>query len=116
MQVLVIIIVAVVVVVIVVIIVIIIAVIVIGSMTITTAVILGVIVIVNPLPRIPNSSVLCPLKSKNEKILKKNTISNALSHHCTDAWVTRPERPKDVIKQARRAAAKNSGPGGPLDF
>ena len=30
-----------------------------------------------------------------------------------------PERPKvvkDVIKQARRAAAKKSGPGGPLDF
>ena len=28
--------------------------------------------------------------------------------HCIDAWVTRPERPKgvkDVIKQARRAAA-----------
>ena len=31
---------------------------------------------------------------------------NALSHHCTDAWVTRPERPKgvkDIIKQAQRA-------------
>ena len=30
-----------------------------------------------------------------------------LAHHCTVAWVTRPERPKgvkDVIKQARRAA------------
>ena len=30
-----------------------------------------------------------------------------LSHHCTGAWVTQPERPngvKDVIKQARRAA------------
>ena len=27
-------------------------------------------------------------------------ICNALSHHCTVAWVTRPERPKDVIKQA----------------
>ena len=38
-----------------------------------------------------------------------------LSHHCTVAWVTRPERPKgvkDVIKQARRAAAQKSGPGG----
>ena len=35
------------------------------------------------------------------------------------SWVTRPERPKgvkDVIKQARRAAAEKSGPGGPLDF
>ena len=34
-------------------------------------------------------------------------FSNALSHHCTVAWVTRPERPKgeqDVIKQARRAS------------
>ena len=42
-----------------------------------------------------------------------------LSHHCTVAWVTRPERPngvKDVIKQARRAATQKSGPGGPLDF
>ena len=31
---------------------------------------------------------------------------NILSHHCTVAWVTRPERLKgvmDVIKQARRA-------------
>ena len=48
---------------------------------------------------------------KNLKKIKKNSqkkFSNALSHHCTDAWVTRPERPKgvkDVIKQARRAAA-----------
>ena len=33
-------------------------------------------------------------------------FSNALSHHCIVAWVTRPERlkgVKDVIKQARRA-------------
>ena len=47
---------------------------------------------------------------KNEKKKKKfsKNFSNALCHHCTDAWVTRPERPKvvkDVIKQARRAAA-----------
>ena len=31
---------------------------------------------------------------------------NTLSHHCTDAWVTQPERPKgvkDVVKQAQRA-------------
>ena len=31
-------------------------------------------------------------------------FSNALSHHCTVAWVTRPERPKGVkegIKQAQ---------------
>ena len=34
-------------------------------------------------------------------------FSNALSDHCTIAWVTRPERPKNVkdeVKQARRAA------------
>ena len=39
-----------------------------------------------------------------KKILKK---SNALSHNCTVAWVTRPERQKgvkDVIKQSRKAA------------
>ena len=42
---------------------------------------------------------------------QKNLIcldfSNALSHHCTVAWVTRPQRPqgvKDVIMQVRRAA------------
>ena len=45
----------------------------------------------------------------NNKKSKKNL--NALSHHCTDA-----KGVKDVIKQARRAAAKKSGPGGPLDF
>ena len=36
-----------------------------------------------------------------------------LSHHCTVAWVTRPERPKgvkDVIKQARRAQSRPEGP------
>ena len=33
--------------------------------------------------------------------LKKTTISNALSHLCTDAWVTRPERPK-AVKQTNR--------------
>ena len=40
---------------------------------------------------------------KIKKFSKKNKFSNALCHHCTDAWVTRPERPKgvkDVIKQA----------------
>ena len=64
-----------------------------------------------------------------KKILKKikqNKFSNALSHHCTVAWVTRPERPKgvkDVVKQARRAPNQPEGlqprsqaPGGPLDF
>ena len=33
-------------------------------------------------------------------------MANALSNHCTVAWVTRPERPKGVkhvIKQAQRA-------------
>ena len=55
------------------------------------------------------------LKKILKKITKKNKFSNALSHHCTDAWVTRPERPKgvkNVIKQARSAATKKSGPGG----
>ena len=46
-------------------------------------------------------------KEKNEKKMKKNKkFSNALSHHCTDEWITRPERPKgvnDVVKQAQRA-------------
>ena len=39
-------------------------------------------------------------------------FSNALSHHCTVAWVTGPECPKgvkDVIKQARRAATATRG-------
>ena len=44
-------------------------------------------------------------KTNEEEKMKKKNFSNALSHHCTDAWVTRPERVKDVIKQARRAAA-----------
>ena len=42
-------------------------------------------------------------------------FSNALSNHCTVAWVTRPERSndvKDVVKKARRAATKKPGPGG----
>ena len=42
-------------------------------------------------------------------------LSNTLFHHCTVAWVTRPEGRKgvkDVIKQARRAATKKSGPIG----
>ena len=46
-------------------------------------------------------------KNPNKKI-QKTTISNALFHHCTDAWVTRPERPKgakDEVKPARMAAA-----------
>ena len=45
-------------------------------------------------------------------------FSNALSHHYTVAWVTRPERlkgVKDVIKQTRRAATLKSGPGGRRD-
>ena len=40
-------------------------------------------------------------------------VSNALSNHCTVAWVTRHERPKGVkveVKQARRAATLKSGP------
>ena len=39
-----------------------------------------------------------------------------LSHHCTGAWVTRPERPKgakDEVKPAQRAADQKLGPGGP---
>ena len=35
-------------------------------------------------------------------------FSNALSHHCTVAWVTRPERPKGV--KGRNIEA------GPIDF
>ena len=49
---------------------------------------------------------------KKWKKSKKNKFSNALSHHCTDAWVTRPERPKgvkDVIKQAGRAQSRPEG-------
>ena len=40
------------------------------------------------------------------KKLNLKNISNALSDHCTVAWVTRPQRlgVKDVIKQARRVA------------
>ena len=36
-----------------------------------------------------------------------------LFHHCTVAWVTRPERQKavkDVIKQTRRAQSRPEGP------
>ena len=53
-------------------------------------------------------------------------IADALSNHCTVAWVTRPECPKGVkvvIKQARRAQSRPKGPlprsrapEGPLDF
>ena len=34
----------------------------------------------------------------------------ALSNHCTVAWVTWPERPKDKVKQARRAQSRPKGP------
>jgi len=52
-------------------------------------------------------------KKTNKKISKNNKRINKKSNknkkqNCTDAWVTRPERlkgVKDVIKQARRAAA-----------
>ena len=40
-------------------------------------------------------------------------MANALSKHCTVAWVTRPERPKgakDEVKQARRAQSRPEGP------
>ena len=30
-------------------------------------------------------------------------FSNALSNHCTVAWVTRPERPKGVKDQVKQA-------------
>ena len=44
-------------------------------------------------------------KKFSKKKLKKNKFSNALCHHCTDAWVTRPERPKGLSLEvgARRA-------------
>ena len=105
------------------------------SITFTTHSVCTVIQLSNPTIRKPNSSVCLSqtkpgpqveaqpaiffLKSQKKNISKKNTISNALFHHCTDAWVTRPERPKgakDEVKQARRAAAQKSGPGGPQDF
>ena len=35
------------------------------------------------------------------KILSMKKISNAQSHHCTVAWVTRPERPKAQRAQSR---------------
>ena len=31
------------------------------------------------------------MKKNLKKKQTKNKFSNALSHHCTDAWVTRPE-------------------------
>ena len=40
-------------------------------------------------------------------------MANALSNHCTVAWVTRPERSKgakDEVKQARRAQSRPEGP------
>ena len=52
-------------------------------------------------------------EKNSKKKTKKNKFSNALSHHCTDAWVTRPQRPKgvkDVIKQGRRAQRPPEGP------
>ena len=75
----------------------------------------------NPLTRIPNSSVtffsvtFSVTKMSGQEVgalnfslfgLPKQEVGAFLD--CTDAWVTRPERPKvvkDVIKQARRAAA-----------
>ena len=43
---------------------------------------------------------------RRRKTRRRRRRTMTLSHHCTVAWVTRPERPKgvkDVIKQARRA-------------
>ena len=55
------------------------------------------------------------MSQKNLKIEKK--ILNALSHHCTVAWVTRPPYPKgvkDVIKQAQsRPQPRSRGPEAP---
>ena len=44
-------------------------------------------------------------RRRRRKTTRRRTMT--LSHHCTVAWVTWPERPKgvkDVIKQAPRAA------------
>ena len=53
---------------------------------------------------------------KNTQLLLSSAdFSNALSNHCTVAWVTWPERPKgmkDEVKQAQRAATQKLGPGG----
>ena len=55
-------------------------------------------------------------EKKREKNLKKKWKKNSKKKQilqCTDAWVTRPERPKgvkDVIKQARRAQSRPEGP------
>ena len=84
------------------------------------------------------SGILDPLVSKQmdfflSKLTKNYLVfrflcdflvfSNALSHHCTVAWVTRPERPKgvrDEVKQAWRATSQKSGPNGaprlPVDW
>ena len=97
------------------------------SITFTTHSVCTVIQLSNPTIRIPLS--VCHKQNRvrrsrlnlrffflnlNKKnISKKNTISNALFHHCTDAWVTRPERPKgakDDVKQARRAQSWPEGP------
>ena len=46
---------------------------------------------------------------KPKKGLTHYPMANALSNHCTVAWVTRPERPmgvKDEVKQARRAQSR----------
>ena len=45
-----------------------------------------------------------PSSSQKRRVqwISGTCFSNALSHHCTVAWVTRPEHPKDlkdVIKQ-----------------
>ena len=49
-------------------------------------------------------------KNLKKKTLKqnsqKNNFSNALSHHCTDAWVIRPERPKGVKIRFRKCPLK----------
>ena len=65
----------------------------------------------SPTARIPNSSSCCTLQKLSHDDISRaqepSMVSNALSNHCTFAWVTRPERPKDVkdeVKQAQRAA------------
>ena len=37
-------------------------------------------------------------------------MSNALFHHCTDAWVTRRERPKGAKDEVKQAQSRPEGP------
>ena len=40
------------------------------------------------------------------------SLLDAPSHHCTVAWVTRPERPKGAKDEVKQALGPNAGPKG----